>query len=429
MSISVIILAAGFGTRMKSAKPKVLHEICFKPMIYYAIKEAKQISNDISVVLYHEADMVKNVINKYFDDIKFIIQDVKNFPGTGGALRGVSFQNEKVLILNADMPLVTFESLKLLCLKQNAIAVFKTKNPFGYGRVLIEDKKVKSIVEEKDANEKIKKINIVNAGIYIFDKSFLQSFIPKITNENSQKEYYLTDLVKLATNHDVKMQFCKFSEHECYGVNSKLHLSIAEQKMQKRINEAHMINGVIIRLPKTVLIDPEVSFIDECEVESGVIIKGKTTIKKSHIKANSIIEESIISNSDIGPLARIRPNSDISNTHIGNFVEIKKSTLRGVKAGHLSYLGDSFIDEGTNVGCGSITCNYDGVKKHLTKIGKNVFIGSDTQLVAPVNIENNVIIAAGTTVTKDVKEGELVISRVKQTQISGFYDKHFKAKD
>ncbi len=196
--------------------------------------------------------------------------------------------------------------------------------------------------------------------------------------------------------------------------------------MQQRIKENLMTQGVILRLPSSIYIDAKAIIKGECIIENGVSIEGKCEIENSHIKTNSVVENSIILNSTVGPMARIRPKSVINDSRIGNFVETKKAVLKGVKAGHLSYLGDCEIEEGTNVGCGTITCNYDGVKKHKTTIGKNVFIGSDTQFVAPVNVEDEVIIAAGTTVTKDLKKGVLAIDRSPLKQIAGFYEKHFK---
>ncbi len=218
-------------------------------------------------------------------------------------------------------------------------------------------------------------------------------------------------------------------EESFKGVNSKVDLAGAEEIMQDRIKERWMREGVIFRLPKTSFVEIDVEFEGECEVESGCVLRGKSHIKESHIKANSIVEESKIHYSTIGPLARIRPGSILEDTHIGNFVEVKKSHLKGVKAGHLSYLGDSEIDEGTNIGAGTITCNYDGKAKHKTKIGKNVFVGSDTQLVAPVVIEDEVIIAAGTTVTKDVPKGSLAISRTPLKIVKDFYYKFFGKSD
>jgi len=212
------------------------------------------------------------------------------------------------------------------------------------------------------------------------------------------------------------------------GVNSKHHLSIAENLMQERIKKEFMEKGVLMRLPQTIYIESDVEIEGECILENGVSLLKGAKISHSHIKTNSIIEKSIIKNSSIGPMARIRPDSVIENSHIGNFVEVKKSTLNGVKAGHLSYLGDALIDEGTNIGCGTITCNYDGKGKYRTIIGKNVFVGSDTQLVAPVTIEDDVIIASGTTVTKNIPKGSLAINREPLKIIPNFFYKFFGKK-
>jgi bifunctional UDP-N-acetylglucosamine pyrophosphorylase/glucosamine-1-phosphate N-acetyltransferase len=215
-------------------------------------------------------------------------------------------------------------------------------------------------------------------------------------------------------------------EQNFKGVNSKYDLAQADEIMQNRIKKEVMINGVIMKMPHTIYIDYGVEFIGESIIENGVSILGSSKIENSHIKTNSIVESANIVNSSIGPLARVRPDSNISESHIGNFVEIKKSTLNGVKAGHLSYLGDASIDNGTNIGAGTITCNYDGKNKYKTQIGKNVFIGSDSQLVAPITIEDDVMVAAGTTVTKDIKKGSLAISRHPLKTISNFFYKFFK---
>ncbi len=427
-NISIIILAAGFGTRMKSIKPKILHEISGFPMIYYSVKEAKKLSDDIKVVLYHKSELIINEIKKYFDDIEFIIQDVKNFPGTGGALKNINFKRDKILILNGDMPLVESTELKKF-MQINAdivMSIISLKDPNGYGRVLIQNDKVIKIIEEKDATEDEKNIKNVNAGVYLIKKELLEKYIPKLKNTNLSKEFYLTDIIEFAQNDKETVKPIYVNEKNFKGVNSKLDLSGAEKIMQKKIKDKLMKDGITLRLPETIYIESEVEFAGECIVENGVSIYKNSKIINSHIKTNSVIEDSVIEDSSVGPMARIRPGSHLKNTHIGNFTEVKKSTLIGVKAGHLSYLGDSFIDEGTNIGAGTITCNYDGKNKYKTKIGKNVFIGSDTQIVAPVTIEDDVIIAAGTTVTKDIKKGSLAINRVPLKIIKNFFYKFFK---
>jgi len=428
MSISVVILAAGQGTRMKSSIPKVLHEISGKSMLFHAIDAAQQISNDITVVLYHQAVHIQNEIEKHYEGIHFHLQDAEQFPGTGGAMKGVSVKHTKALILNGDMPLVTMHALKSLMQGDADInmSVIKLDNPSGYGRVVILDGKVHEIVEEKDCIPAQKEIQTVNAGIYCIKKELLDSYIPILNNDNAQEEYYLTDIIKMAVEDNKIVHPVIVEEEEFKGVNSKLDLAHAEEILQRRIKTEWMKAGVSMRLPETIYIDARATFEGECILENGVSIQGTSHIISSHIKTHSVIEDSHIENSDIGPMGRVRPNSTLIDTHIGNFVEVKKSTLTGVKAGHLAYIGDATIEEGSNIGAGVITCNYDGKNKYQTKIGKNVFVGSDTQLVAPVSIPDDVIIAAGTTVTKDVEQGDLVLSRTAQKSIKNFFYKFFK---
>ena len=427
-NISIVILAAGKGSRMKSTKAKVLHPISGKEMLYHIIKTSKEISNDISVVVAHQKDDVIKAMQKYFDDINFITQDADNFPGTGGAMKNISPKNEKVLVLNGDMPLIAPDALKgFLDIDSDIImSIFELDNPNGYGRVIIENNQVLSIVEQKDASEDELKVKTVNAGIYAFSKNVIDKYIPLLSNENAQKEYYLTDVISMAKKDGLKITPLLVDEEKFKGVNSKKDLSDAEVIMQDKIKTNWMDKGVTMQLPSTIYIEDGVKFEGECIVENGCKITGDSIIKDSYIKSGTIIEDSHIINSDIGPLAHIRPASIIEDTHIGNFVEVKKSHLKGVKAGHLSYLGDASIDEGTNVGAGTITCNYDGKNKYKTIIGKNVFIGSDTQLVAPVTVEDDVMIAAGTTLTSTtVKKGSLALTRVKLRIVKDFYYKFF----
>ncbi len=426
--LSIVIMAAGKGSRMKSSTPKVLHKLCGKEQLYYIIKEAQKISDDISVIVAHQKERVIEAMKSYFHDINFIAQDLQNFPGTGGAIRNISPKYEKVLVLNGDMPLIQAEVLEEFG-KIDAdivMSIFNLQDPSGYGRVKIEDNEVSYIVEEKDATNEQKAITTVNAGVYAFKRAFLEEFVPKLSNQNAQKEYYITDLITLAKENNKKVAALLVNEKHFMGVNSKTDLAKAEEVMCTRIKQKWMQAGVIMHLPHTIYIEEDVVFEGECIVEQGVMITGKSYLKDAHIKAHSVIEESEVINSDVGPLAHIRPASKLTDTHIGNFVEVKKSTLNGVKAGHLSYLGDSEIDEGTNIGAGVITCNYDGKAKYQTKIGKNVFVGSDSQIVAPVVIEDDVMIAAGTTLTKDTPKGSLAISRAPLKFVANFFYKFFK---
>ena len=430
MSLSIVILAAGKGTRMKSNLPKVLHKISGKPMLFHIIDESKKLSDDITVILSHKFDLVKSEILKEYPNINIIKQDLENFPGTGGALKGLKYNGDRVLVLNGDMPLIKANTLEKLnnSTADIAMTILELDNPSGYGRVVIENGYAKEIVEEKDCNESQKKIKSVNAGVYSFKKEILEEFVPKIDNQNAQKEYYLTDIIKMAVEAGKKIEPIVVDEDEFMGVNSKYHLSIAQEIMQNRIKKELMESGVTMRNPSSIYIDCRAKFEGECFLEDGVIIEGECLIENSTIRAYSIVEDSHIKDSSIGPLAHIRPQSNIQKSHIGNFVEVKKSNLFDVKAGHLSYLGDSQIDSGTNIGAGVITCNYDGKAKYKTTIGKNVFVGSDSQLVAPVTIEDNSIIAAGSTITQDVPSGALAISRIKQKIIDGFFYKFFDKK-
>ena len=426
---SIIVLAAGAGTRMKSDTPKVLHKISGKPMLYYSIKEALKLSDDITVVLFHQSSRVQAEMQKYFSNINFVIQDHINFPGTGGAVMGILPKYPKVLVLNGDMPLIQSSELEKFDINATIVmSVLELQSADGYGRVIIENGNVKKIVEQKDANEQELKVTTANAGIYQFETKFLLENLPKLNNNNAQKEYYITDLVEMAISQGKTLKPLAVNEENFKGVNSKVELADAEVIHQNRIKKEFMKEGVIMRLPDTIYIEDGVEIVGESIIENGVSLLGNSKIINSHIKTNSVVEDSIVRDSDVGPMARIRPLSELNKTHIGNFVETKKAILNGVKAGHLSYLGDCQIDEGTNIGCGTITCNYDGVNKHQTIIGKNVFVGSDTQFVAPVNIEDDVLIGAGSTVTGNVKKGELYLTRVKAKVIDGYFYKHFSSK-
>lgn len=431
MSLSIVILAAGQGTRMKSTTPKVLHTISGKAMLFHTLNVAQTLSDDITVVLHHQAERIEQAIDESYEGIKYHLQDADRFPGTGGAMKGVVCEHSRVLILNGDMPLITTSSLEVLIAGDADInmSVIEMEDSSGYGRVVIESGKVQEIVEEKDCTPSQRAIKTVNAGIYAVKKELLDRYIPALNNDNTQTEYYLTDIIKMAVDESRGVHPVTVKEEEFKGVNSKLDLAKAEEIMQDRIKEQLMMAGVVMRLPQTIYIDSRAKFEGECILESGVAIEGHSRIINSHIKTNSVVEDATIKESDIGPMARIRPQSKIIKTHIGNFVEVKKSTLTGVKAGHLSYIGDATIEEGSNIGAGVITCNYDGKAKYQTIIGKNVFVGSDTQLVAPVTIADDVLIAAGTTVTKDVAQGELAISRTPLARVSGFFYKFFGTKE
>ena len=509
-----------------------------------------------------------------------------------------SIKYDRLVVLNGDMPLITPESIAAIAHTQAPIVVstITLENPSGYGRVQVDSSgQITQIIEEKDCDESQKSIKLVNAGIYGFDRELLERSLPRLSNDNAQQEYYLTDIIALARSGDsalgrqsrvgfgakngdccgepavittqgnsldspckapflspkscreqvapenlqnptakqatavqgeaaagffriprileedkqagrekscreqlqlestfdtatlheptkdsrsfaqnaqnvatpqaegFEMRNCGFqgggegillgvneqapaaesticrskptpntliapfygNPREFMGVNSKSELAQAESIRLQELRQRAMDQGVIMRLPESIYLEEWVEFEGECEIENNVRICGKSVIKHSHIKASSVVEDSVIEHSDIGPMAHIRPKSHISHTHIGNFVETKAAHLEGVKAGHLSYLGDCEIGAGSNVGAGVITCNYDGKGKHRTIIGQNVFIGSDCQLIAPVEIESNAMIGAGSTITTNVKSGELALSRTKQSNIAGFFHRFF----
>lgn len=429
--VSVIVLAAGLGTRMKSQKAKVLFELCGEPMIIHILKKAYEISNDVSVILHYQFDEVKSAVLAHFPNAKIYKQDHEHFPGTAGGLKEVEIRGAKTLIICGDMPLVKSAELRKLCEGDAEVnlSVFSARDPFGYGRVITRGGEILKIVEQKDASEEEKAVKDANAGCYCFKSEALKQILPQIKPDNAQKEYYLTDAIKIAKDMGLKCASVWVDEQSFMGINDKLALSIAENLMQNEIKENLMKQGVLMRLPQSIYIDSRAKFIGECELQENVSIIGPCVIESSLIKSGCVIEDSVVKNSDIGPMAHLRPKCEVTGTHIGNFVELKNAKVNKIKAGHLSYLGDCEIDEGSNIGCGTITCNYDGKKKYKTIIGKNVFIGSDTQLVAPVRVADDVIIAAGTTVTSDVPSGALAISRSKQINKDGFFHKFFRSED
>jgi bifunctional UDP-N-acetylglucosamine pyrophosphorylase/glucosamine-1-phosphate N-acetyltransferase len=413
---------------MKSSLPKVLHPLSGKPMLFHVIDAAQALSDDIVVVLHHQADRIRSAIEAEYDGIGFHLQDAQNYPGTGGALREIRPRHLHTLILNGDMPLVTEEALNTLVGGEADInmSIIDLDDPTGYGRVITDiNGNVHEIVEEKDCTPAQKGVKSTNAGVYFVQTELLERYIPMIDNDNAQSEYYLTDIIKLAVEDHKIIQPVTVPETLFKGVNSKLDLADAEAIMQHRIRHHWMAQGVTMRLPETIFIDVRATFEGESTLDNGVTILGECRIERSHIRAHSVIESATLIDSEAGPMARLRPGTTLQGSKIGNFVEIKNATLTGVKAGHLSYIGDATIDVGSNIGAGTITCNYDGKAKYRTIIGKNVFVGSDSQLVAPLTLEDNTMIAAGSTVTKDVPEGALAISRTPMRLVAGFFHKFF----
>lgn len=451
---AVIILAAGKGTRMKSEKAKVLHEVGGRPMLSYAIERAKEAGAAKTVVIIgHQAEKVREALPG--EGVLFVEQSVQL--GTGHAV----MQAEKalkgfkgdVLILSGDVPLITAGTIKGLMgshLEDKATLTVLTAepdDPYGYGRIITDNKgRIKKIVEEKDATSKERSVREINTGIYCVASEFLFKALKKVEPKNVQKEYYLTDIVGIAVNEKKTVSTFKAREFkEVMGINSRIDLAEAECVIRTKTLEHLMANGVTIIDPSNTYISSSVRIGPDTVVYPGAFISGNTVIGTGcyigpgsiisdtilgndvKIKAYSVIEESEVrEGAVIGPVAHIRPQTVIEKgAHIGNFVEVKKSTIgEGSKANHLTYIGDATIGKGVNIGAGTITCNYDGFRKYQTIIEDNVFVGSDTQLIAPVRIGKGSLIGAGTTVTEDVPEDSLVTSRVRQEIRKGWAKKY-----
>ena len=423
-----VILAAGKGTRMKSEQSKVLHKVNGVPMIRRVVDVLENIGNRKNVfILGHK----KEDVLAEMGDVDFVTQ--REQLGTGHAILiakdKIREYGEDVLITCGDTPLLKEETLrnlkdafdekKLDCI----VLSCKVKNPFGYGRIVKENGKISNIVEEKEADENEKKIDEINTGVYIFKNESLLYAIKKIDNNNSKGEYYLTDAIKILTSEDYNVDSFQIEdEDEILGVNSKVQLAQAEKILRNRKNIELMDSGVILIDPDATYIEDNVQIGQDTVIYPNVTIQGNTRIENSVIADNVRIEASVVEKSTleegvtVGPFAHLRPKAYLKETvHVGNFVEIKNSTLeKGVKTGHLTYIGDAEIGQDTNVGAGTITCNYDGKNKHRTKIGKNAFIGSNSIIVAPVEIGSEVLTAAGSVITEDIPDEALAFGRAKQ---------------
>ncbi len=446
MSLHIVILAAGQGSRMKSNLPKVLHKIAGKPMLQHVIDTVSQLDAEgIHVIVGHGSEKVKQVIS---GDINWCYQTEQL--GTGHAVAQALPNipdNSKVLVLYGDVPLIekgTLVSLLEGVDEQNiALLTVRLENPTGYGRIIRNfEGNIKAIVEEKDATDEIKDIDEINTGILALSSNNLHKFIPLLGNNNAQGEYYLTDLIELANKSGNKIRgYQPEFEQEVQGVNNRLQLCELECWFQSRIAENLMLNGVTLFDPhridvrgtlacgKDVEIDINCIFIGDVKIADGVSIGPNCIIENSSIGANSvvlansIIESSMIAEEvSVGPFARLRPGTELKDkSKIGNFVETKKTVVgEGSKINHLSYVGDSILGKKVNVGAGTITCNYDGINKFVTEIDDGVFVGSNTSLVAPIKIGKDSTIGAGSTITKEIADGQLAIARSKQKNIDGW---------
>jgi bifunctional UDP-N-acetylglucosamine pyrophosphorylase/glucosamine-1-phosphate N-acetyltransferase len=447
MTLSVVVLAAGKGTRMRSALPKVLHPIAHKPMVQHVIDTAQQLQPSAVHVIYgHGGDVLQQSLKG--QAVNFVEQAEQL--GTGHAVQQVIphlGSNEKVLILYGDVPLTRLSTLKkLLAAAEStdlALLTVTLPDPTGYGRIVRDQHgAVNSIVEQKDAKPAELVIGEVNTGMMVVHSASLKRWLAQLQNNNVQGEYYLTDIVAMAAAEGVKIATSQPAEvSEVEGANNRIQLAALERAYQLRQAEQLMINGATLMDParvdvrgqvsvgSDVVIDANVIFEGNVELADGVVIESNCVLRDckigatSRVKSHSVIEGAeLAAGCSVGPFARLRPGSVLEQgATIGNFVEIKNTRMGpGAKASHLSYLGDAEVGAEANIGAGTITCNYDGANKHLTQIGAGAFIGSNSSLVAPVSIGDNATIGAGSTITKAVAAGELAVARGKQISIPGW---------
>ncbi|MCL2388910.1 MAG: bifunctional UDP-N-acetylglucosamine diphosphorylase/glucosamine-1-phosphate N-acetyltransferase GlmU [Elusimicrobia bacterium] len=443
-NFSAVILAAGKGTRMKSAVPKVLHEVSLTPMLGRVIESVSALSPDrIAVVVGSGAGAVEDYLKTLKTKTTVIYQDKQL--GSGHALKQAqnAFKNYKgnILVLSGDVPLIEPLTLKKLLsshIKKSAGATVlsaKLENPFGYGRMVTGlSGTLTKIVEEKDASAEQKAIKEINAGIYCFNK-VIWDILPRLKNNNAKKEYYITDAVEYVKSKGFKDYSCVAScTQEVQGINNRLELANAETYLQRKTLSCLMDKGVTVMSPNSVyiasdaqigadtVIYPNVFIGRNVKVGKNCLIGSGSFIKNSLIGDNAKIEHSYINGArlakgvKVGPFAHIRPESVLcENARLGNFSEVKKSVIgAGAKINHLSYIGDAHVGKAANIGAGTITCNYDGKSKHRTVIGEGAFVGSNVNFIAPVSVGKNVLVAAGSTITKNVPENTLVVARARQ---------------
>ncbi|KGR72122.1 bifunctional UDP-N-acetylglucosamine diphosphorylase/glucosamine-1-phosphate N-acetyltransferase GlmU [Streptococcus phocae subsp. salmonis] len=448
MTNYAIILAAGKGTRMKSDLPKVLHSVSGLTMLEHVFRSVSALKPEKKVtVIGHKAELVREVLA---DQSAFVLQTEQL--GTGHAVmmaeEELASLDGHTLVIAGDTPLITGESLKNLVdfhINHKNVATILTaaaQDPFGYGRIIRNaDGEVTKIVEQKDANDFEQQVKEINTGTYVFDNKRLFEALKNINTDNAQGEYYLTDVIAIFREQKEKVGAYTLRDfNESLGVNDRVALATAEEVMRQRITKQHMINGVTFQSPQTAYIDSEVVIAPDVMIEANVTLKGKTTIGAgtiltngtyivdSEIGASSVITHSMIEASalaegvTVGPYAHIRPGSSLAqNVHIGNFVEIKGSSLgKNSKAGHLTYVGNAQVGSEVNIGAGTITVNYDGRQKYQTVIGDHAFIGSNSTLIAPIEIGDGALTAAGSTISKSVPVDGIGIGRSRQVTKEGY---------
>ncbi|MDB6179934.1 bifunctional UDP-N-acetylglucosamine diphosphorylase/glucosamine-1-phosphate N-acetyltransferase GlmU [Paracoccus fistulariae] len=427
-SIAVVILAAGQGSRMQSDLPKVLHRLGGVPLVGHALNAAHSLQPEqVIVVAGHGAQMVSKAVTKLDPEARIVLQ--REQLGTGHAVQQTLNDLEgfegKVIVLYGDTPFIGQDTLAALASHPADVVVlgFEAEDPGRYGRLVVTDRGLEKIVEYKDADEATRQIALCNSGVMALDAGLLRQLISRLSNNNASGEYYLTDLVALARAEGRRADVVTCDEEETLGINTRAELAGAEAAFQTRARQNALENGVTLSDPSTVwfsldtaigrdaVIGQNVVFGPGVTVESGAEILPFCHLEGCHISAGATV----------GPFARLRPGAELGgDVHVGNFVEIKNSVLdEGVKVGHLTYLGDAHIGEATNIGAGTITCNYDGVSKHKTRIGARAFIGSDTMLVAPVQVGADAVTGSGSVITEDIPDGALAIGRSRQATKPG----------
>ncbi|MFT4151392.1 MAG: bifunctional UDP-N-acetylglucosamine diphosphorylase/glucosamine-1-phosphate N-acetyltransferase GlmU [Paracoccaceae bacterium] len=425
MNVSLIVLAAGMGTRMNSDQPKVLHPLGGVPLLHHALAAGRALEPErVVVVTGHGADAVARAVHDFDEDALTVVQEQQL--GTAHAVAQaaplLSDARGEAIVLYGDTPFIRAETLQAMLAARTKHGVvvlgFHAADPGRYGRLIVEGDALTRIVEWKDATEDQRAITLCNSGVVCADAQLLFSLVAEVGNDNAAGEYYLTDIVELARARGLSAGVVICDEAETLGVNTRAQLAEAEAAFQARARAEAMENGVTLTAPGTVwfaldtvvgrdaVIGPSVIFGPGVTIESGAEIKGFCHLEGCHVSRGATV----------GPFARLRPGAELAeDVHVGNFVEIKNTILdEGVKVGHLTYLGDAHVGEGTNIGAGTITCNYDGVMKHRTTIGKRAFIGSDTMLVAPVTVGDEALTGSGSVITEDVPAGAIAIGRARQ---------------
>ena len=425
MSATAVILAAGFGTRMKSDLPKTLHKIAGKPMLRHLIDSCAAVFDRIVVVVGPETALV----GKEAAPWPSVVQHDRLGTAHAALQAAAHFGDGDVAVLYADNPLITADTLRRMRARRGqgdiglALLAMRPADPARYGRVIGQDGDVERIVEYKDATPAERAIGLCNAGVLCAAAADMLRWLRAVKNDNAQGEYYLGDIVEHARAQGARVAAIEAPEAEVLGINSRAEQARAEAEVQRRLRAAAMDAGVTLIAPETVFLSTDTTFAPDVIIHPNVVFGPGVHIEKgAEIKSFSHLEGCIVhERAIIGPFARLRPGADIGmDAHVGNFVEVKAATLApGVKANHLAYIGDATIGAKTNIGAGTITCNYDGTAKHRTTIGANVFVGSNTTLVAPLTIGDGAMTTAGSVITADVEADAMAFGRARQTDLPG----------